>query len=38
MTEHNDDCNAGAANLPSVKEHKQNDEIRSHSGKVCKLI
>ena len=37
-TEHNDDCNVGAANLPSAKEHKQNDETRSHSGKVCKLI
>ena len=38
MRECSDDCNVGAENFPSGKEHEQNDETRSHSGKLSKLI
>ena len=38
MTERNDDCNVAAENFTSVEEHEQNDEKRSHSGKLSNLI
>ena len=38
MTERYDVCNVLAESFPSAKEHGQNDETRSHSGKLSKLI
>ena len=37
-TERNDDSNSEVENFPSAKEHEQNDETRSHSGKLSNLI
>ena len=37
-TERNDECKVGAEKIPSAEEHKQNDETRSHSGKLCSVI
>ena len=37
-TERNDECKVGAENFPSAEERKQNDETRSHSGKLCSVI
>ena len=38
MTERNDDCNVLAESFPIAEEHEQNDEKRSHSGKLNDLI
>ena len=38
MTEGNVDCNAAAEKFPRAEEHEQNDEIRSHSGKLSNVI
>ena len=37
-TERNDECKVGAESFPSAEEHTQNDETRSHSGKLCSVI
>ena len=38
MTERNDDCNVLAESFPIAEEHEQNDETRSHSGKLNDLV
>ena len=38
MAESNNYCNAGAEHFPSAEEDEQNDEKRSHSGKLSNFI